>query len=137
VRSGAYRQSVAFIAAGIAFTITLICASLPVKTAQAGEDGDAKRKLCRQHVAEKYEARFDFTAPFLPSNATTDRGEFIDPESVPTAAYCGHCHQESHRQWRQSAHANSFRTPWYQKNGYPDCARPPRLFWLKSSGIRS
>ena len=54
--------------------------------------------------------------PFLPSNATTDTGEFIDPTSFPTAKYCGHCHQEAYAQWRQSAHANSFRAPWYIKN---------------------
>ena len=54
--------------------------------------------------------------PFLPSNATTDTGEFIDPKSFPTAKYCGHCHQQAHAEWRQTAHANSFRDPWYVKN---------------------
>ncbi len=54
--------------------------------------------------------------PFLPSNATTDTGQFIDPKSFPTAKYCGHCHQQAYAEWRQTAHANSFRTPWYVKN---------------------
>ena len=53
---------------------------------------------------------------FLPSNATTDTGEFIDPKSFPTAKYCGHCHQEAHTQWRESAHSNSNRPSWYLRN---------------------
>ena len=63
-----------------------------------------------------YSYKFGPEAPFLPSNATTDTGEFLDPSAFPTAAYCGHCHQDSHAQWQQSAHANSFRPPWYQRN---------------------
>lgn len=85
-------------------------------TAHASESGPAARKIYSDAIAAKYYAHFDDAAPFLPSNATTDTGEFIDPKSVPTAAYCGHCHQESHKEWRESAHANSFRAPWYQKN---------------------
>lgn len=85
-------------------------------TTHAGEDGVAARKIYSGKIAAKYYAHFDEASPFLPSNATTDTGEFIDPKTVPTAAYCAHCHQESHRQWRQSSHANSFRAPWYQKN---------------------
>lgn len=47
---------------------------------------------------------------------TTDNGQFIDPRSFPTAQYCGHCHQETHTQWRQSAHSNANRAPWYLRN---------------------
>ena len=32
-----------------------------------------------------------------------------------TAKYCGHCHQAAYAQ-RRTAHANSFRAPWYVKN---------------------
>ena len=56
------------------------------------------------------------TDPFLPSNMTTDTGKFIDPKSFPTAQYCGHCHQEAHAEWRQSAHANSFAPPGISSN---------------------
>ena len=69
-----------------------------------------------QKAAEHYNYRFGKDAPFLPSNATTETGQFFDPKDYPTAEYCGHCHKESHAQWRQSAHANSFRAPWYLKN---------------------
>jgi Flp pilus assembly protein TadD/thiol-disulfide isomerase/thioredoxin len=67
-------------------------------------------------VAGHYSFRFGADSPFLPSNATTDTGEFIDSKSFLTAKYCGHCHQEAYAEWRQTAHANSFRAPWYIKN---------------------
>ena len=89
---------------------------LPEKTAQASEDPGAVRHVLSQKVAEHYDFKFGKDKPFLPSNATTDTGEFLDAKSFPDANYCGHCHQESHKEWRQSAHANSFRTPWYKKN---------------------
>lgn len=76
----------------------------------------AQRSQYSKTVSEHYNFRFGAGEPFLPSNATTDTGEFIDPSSFPTAKYCGHCHQEAYAQWRQSAHANSFRAPWYIKN---------------------
>jgi len=69
-----------------------------------------------EHIALTYSEPFAKGAHFLPSNLETDTGEFIDPASFPTARYCGHCHQEAHRQWRESAHANSNRAPWYLRN---------------------
>lgn len=83
----------------------------------ANDDAAAtKRTAYSQSISEHYNLRFGADKPFLPSNATTDTGEFIDPKSFPTAKYCGHCHKEAHAEWRQSAHANSFRAPWYVKN---------------------
>ncbi|MGP8174765.1 MAG: tetratricopeptide repeat protein [Terracidiphilus sp.] len=67
-------------------------------------------------VAFRYNYAFGNDAPFLPSNATSSNGQFLSPQSFPTAQYCGHCHQEAYRQWRQSVHSNSFRAPWYLKN---------------------
>jgi tetratricopeptide (TPR) repeat protein len=67
-------------------------------------------------VASRYDYAFGKGTPFLPSNATTANGQFVSPRSFPTAQYCGHCHQETYRQWRQSVHSNSFRAPWYLKN---------------------
>ncbi len=67
-------------------------------------------------VATRYNYAFGKESPFLPSNAMTANGQFINPRSVLTAEYCGHCHQESYHQWRQSVHSNSFRQPWYLKN---------------------
>ena len=69
-----------------------------------------------KHVASKYNYALGEQTPFLPSNATSYNGEFLSPKSFLNAQYCGHCHQESYHQWRQSAHSNSFRAPWYLKN---------------------
>ncbi len=69
-----------------------------------------------QHVAGRYNFAFGKEHPFLPSNATTTNGQFYSPKSFLTAEYCGHCHKESYHQWRESAHSNSFRSPWYLKN---------------------
>ena len=67
-------------------------------------------------VTSRYNYAFGKEHPFLPSNAMTANGQFINPRGVPTAEYCGHCHQEAYHQWRQSVHSNSFRQPWYLKN---------------------
>ncbi len=67
-------------------------------------------------VVLRYNYAFGKESPFLPSNAMTVNGQFINPRSVLTAEYCGHCHQEAYHQWRQSVHSNSFRQPWYLKN---------------------
>ncbi len=67
-------------------------------------------------VANRYNYAFGKESPFLPSNAMTANGQFLNPKSFYTAQYCGHCHQEAYHQWRQSVHSNSFRAPWYLKN---------------------
>jgi tetratricopeptide (TPR) repeat protein len=67
-------------------------------------------------IALRYNYAFGKESPFLPSNAMTVNGQFINPRSVLNAEYCGHCHQEAYHQWRQSVHSNSFRQPWYLKN---------------------
>jgi tetratricopeptide (TPR) repeat protein len=67
-------------------------------------------------VAARYNYAFGKESPFLPSNATSANGQFLSPKSFPTAEYCGHCHKAAYSQWRQTAHSNSFRAPWYLKN---------------------
>jgi tetratricopeptide (TPR) repeat protein len=54
--------------------------------------------------------------PFSPSQAVTDSGGFIPATAFLPASYCGSCHKDVHRQWRESAHANSFREPFYLRN---------------------
>ena len=66
--------------------------------------------------ANGYNFRFGKEHAFLPSNATTDTGEFLPPGSFPDAKYCAHCHEESYHQWRESLHAASFKEPFYRKN---------------------
>jgi tetratricopeptide (TPR) repeat protein len=69
-----------------------------------------------ESVAGRYNYAFGRETPFLPSNATSANGQFLSPRSFYTAQYCGHCHKEAYHQWRQTAHSNSFRAPWYLKN---------------------
>jgi tetratricopeptide (TPR) repeat protein len=67
-------------------------------------------------TAATYDFHWGREGAFLPSNLQTSTGEFVDPKTFQTAEYCGHCHRESHEQWRESAHSNSNRTPWYLRN---------------------
>ena len=102
----------------LSFALGMTCILVP-HVVRAGTEADAAsaaRHAYSQQVAEKYDYRFGKDHPFLPSNMQTDTGEFIDPKQFPTAQYCGRCHQEAHAQWRQSAHSNSNRAPWYLKN---------------------
>ena len=87
-----------------------------VKAGSEADEAAAARHAYTEKIAAKYNFRYGRENPFLPSNATTDNGEFIDPKWFPTAEYCGHCHQESHKQWRESAHSNANRVPYYLKN---------------------
>ena len=113
----ALRGKLMRVACGVA--LMLVCLSvrdLLPRTTYASVDPIADRHEYQQKTAAKYDFHFGDDKPFLPSNAQTETGEFLDPKSFPTAQYCAHCHQESHKEWRNSAHANSFRTPWYQRN---------------------
>jgi len=103
----------------IAVTCLLGLARLRPTAVHAGteaEEAAASRHAFTEKIAAKYNYRYGKEMPFLPSNATTDTGEFIDPKLFPTAEYCGHCHQESHKQWRESAHSNANRVPYYLRN---------------------
>jgi tetratricopeptide (TPR) repeat protein len=66
-------------------------------------------------VAKNYDFKFG-SNPFSPSNATSTTGKFIPGEMFISSARCGTCHTDAHAQWRQSAHGNAFREPFYQKN---------------------
>lgn len=108
------------IAGSLLVGAAVTCSFVAVRTRPAQADSNpaspVQRHAYSQTVGEHYNYRFGANQPFLPSLATTDTGEFIDPKAFPTAKYCGRCHQEAHAEWRQSAHANSFRAPWYVKN---------------------
>lgn len=66
-------------------------------------------------ISKSYDFKFG-PNPFSPSNATTTTGTFIPGEMFVLAKRCGTCHTDAHAQWRQSAHGNAFREPFYQKN---------------------
>src|ERR1700744_5123633 len=89
---------------------SIACCVTALRTNPAHAENDApaspsQRELYSQSVTEHYNYRFGTNQPFLPSLATTDNGEFINSKAFLTAKYCGHCHQEAHLEWRQSAHA--------------------------------
>lgn len=106
------------LSSGVLLAAALVCvfaAWRPAPT-RAADNPAAQRAAYSQAVSAHYNFPFGAGKPFLPSNATTDTGEFIDPRSFPTAQYCGHCHRQAYAEWRQSVHANAFRNPWYLKN---------------------
>lgn len=96
--------------------VAIASRKFPVSAATDADVHESARKAYNEKVAATYNYRFGKDAAFQPSNITTDNGEFIDPKDFPTAQYCGHCHQAAHTQWRESAHSNSNRVPWYLKN---------------------
>lgn len=78
------------------------------KKAQSSEEYSAA-------VSKNYDLRFG-PNPFAPSNASSATGTFIPGSKFIPAARCAQCHTDTHAQWRQSAHGNAFREPFYQRN---------------------
>jgi len=68
-----------------------------------------------EEISRTYDFKFG-PNPFAPSNATSTTGTFIPGDKFIPSARCGTCHTDAHAQWRQSAHGNAFREPFYQKN---------------------
>src|SRR5499427_10084805 len=68
-----------------------------------------------QQISQNYDLKFGAN-PFAPSNASSTTGTFIPGEMWVPAKRCGSCHTDAHAQWRQSAHGNAFKEPFYQKN---------------------
>jgi Tfp pilus assembly protein PilF len=110
----------------LAFGAVLLVCLLPViaadKPAAAPTTAaPATTQTATQDVPEhyvlpfKYDYRFG-NNPFLPSQAQTSDGQFIAPAQFPKAQWCAKCHADVHKQWRESAHSNSFRAPFYLKN---------------------
>ncbi len=104
-------------------TIVLLCFVAALfsgnRAVRAGSDTDAHadaRKTYSDKVASTYGYHWNNNSPFLPSLATTDNGQFIQPSSFQSAEYCGHCHEATYHQWRESAHSNANRAPWYKQN---------------------
>lgn len=82
----------------------------------AQEKFAAARAAYAAQIAKTYQFPWGKEHPFWPSNAQIEGGTFIQQGAFPTAAYCAHCHEAAYHQWRESAHANSFREPFYTKN---------------------
>lgn len=89
------------------------------RQATASGDDDKKQQAStpryEEIVARTYDFRFGKN-PFAPSNASSTTGTFIPGSKFLPAARCANCHGDAHAQWRQSAHGNAFREPFYQRN---------------------
>src|SRR5437762_4650120 len=81
----------------------------------ANPDNDNNKDGYAAEIAKTYDFKFG-PSPFSPSNATSTTGTFISGEMFVSSKRCGACHTDAHAQWRQSAHGNAFREPFYQKN---------------------
>jgi tetratricopeptide (TPR) repeat protein len=76
---------------------------------------EENRQAYNEQVKRDYDYKFGKN-PWLPSQALNETGKFMPALDFPQASYCGQCHQEAHKQWRESAHSNSFRNPFYKRN---------------------
>jgi tetratricopeptide (TPR) repeat protein len=104
--SSANRYGIAMLAPSLA----LLLATLPQGHAQNLSQQDYSRSILKNY-------RLPFgDNPFYPSQAQTVTGDFIPASAFPSAHYCANCHSDIHAQWRQSAHSNSFREPFYLQN---------------------
>lgn len=82
---------------------------------KAHPDVPAGESAYASEISRTYDFKFGAN-PFAPGNATTTTGTFIPGDMFVPAKRCGTCHTDAHAQWRQSAHGNAFREPFYQKN---------------------
>jgi hypothetical protein len=113
------RVSGALVLLSVVATVRLMTGGVQAQTASASSGGTAA--AIRDAIPSDPDHVVPYKLPFgpnpyLPSQATTDFSGFLKPSDIPSASYCAHCHAGVHAQWRQSAHANSFRTPWYVEN---------------------
>lgn len=92
--------------------VILILAGMFLVSANAQSGGD--RKTYADEIRRSYSFPFGKNLISAPGNAAIAGDDFIQPGAFPSAEYCGHCHQEAYHQWRESLHANSFRTPFYR-----------------------
>ena len=93
----------------------ITCVTRSVQVASFSNGDNAPEDDYTAQISKTYDFKFG-PNPFAPSNATSTTGKFIPGEMFVAAKRCGNCHTDAHTQWRQSAHGNAFREPFYQKN---------------------
>src|SRR5438105_2055218 len=99
--------------------LLVICGAVALPGASRSGKDEQGTSANQPGPAAQQEPAYDYhfgQNPFLPSQAQAAFEGFLKPSDFPTAEYCGKCHQDIHREWRQTAHANSFRAPFYLKN---------------------
>ncbi len=95
-----------------ALKIAWLVSAFALSLVTAGQAGNPKYQ---EETAKHYNLRFG-KGPWLPSQAHNENDEFVPANDFPKAEYCAQCHEEAHKQWRESAHSNSFRAPFYVRN---------------------
>ncbi len=101
----------------LVITTCLVAAVCVIATRHA--TADLSEATSSSTYTEEISRNYDFKFgpnPFAPSNASSATGTFIPGEKFVDSKRCGTCHTDAHAQWRQSAHGNAFREPFYQKN---------------------
>ena len=83
---------------------------------QAMKQFAAARKAWNARVAPGYHYAFGQDRPYAPGNIQVVGTGFLQPDAFPSAEYCGGCHQQAYEQWRESLHANAFRSPFYRRS---------------------
>ena len=109
-------RTLAFIAAlSVLIVVAITCVTRTVELAAIPDGDKPSDESYAGQISKTYDFKFGAN-PFSPGNATTTTGTFIPGEMFVPAKRCGTCHTDAHAQWRQSAHGNAFREPFYQKN---------------------
>src|SRR5258708_5576794 len=93
------------------FLVAILFATTSLAVAASGE----QQKAEPGSPEATYHLPFG-SSPFTRSQEVTESGGFIPAAAYLPASYCGSCHKDVHRQWHESAHANSFREPFYLRN---------------------
>ena len=110
----AIRSNISHVGAAIAACLLLVAVLIVFNGVAHSEDAVTEANYSAE-ISKNYDFKFGAN-PFSPSNASTTTGTFIPGEKFLPSTRCGTCHTDSHAQWRQSAHGNAFREPFYQKN---------------------
>lgn len=99
----------------IVMCLFAVVAILTARSATADLSETKSAASYSEEISRSYDFKFG-PNPFAPGNATSTTGTFIPGDKFIPSARCGTCHTDAHAQWRQSAHGNAFREPFYQKN---------------------
>jgi tetratricopeptide (TPR) repeat protein len=100
---------------GLLLTVLVTGAGVNTVFAAKQKYSEENRQKYNEQIKQRYDYRFGKN-PWLPSQTQNTTGDFMPALDFPRASYCGQCHQEAHQQWRESAHSNSFRNPFYKRN---------------------
>jgi tetratricopeptide (TPR) repeat protein len=98
----------------LVFSFAALCYAQSTQAKNGGEEAKMVREAHIVKISKINSPLFSGGDVAFPANERSEGGRVLDPRMVPNASYCGHCHQQAYREWRQSLHANSFRTQFYR-----------------------